>query len=104
MTLPDWVTYPAADWVSLTPEEAGLDPKGLAEFLAGREAPRAASFGGEDHSGGRWGAVLTRGGYLVQSWGDRHYCHHTASVGKALICALVGLAAADGLLDPDEPI
>ena len=41
-----------------------------------------ATFGGEDHSGDKFGAVLTRGGYLVHSWGDRHYAHHTASVGK----------------------
>ena len=37
-----------------------------------------ASFGGEDHSGENYGAVITRGGYLIHTWGDRHYRHqHT---------------------------
>jgi CubicO group peptidase (beta-lactamase class C family) len=48
--------------------------------------------------------VLTRGGCLVQAWGDRQYQHQTASVGKALTWVVLGAAVADGLLDPDEPI
>ena len=48
--------------------------------------------------------MLTRGGYLVHEWGDRSYRFHTASVGKAFSWALIGFAAEDGLLDPDEPI
>ena len=103
MTIPDQITYPAADWLEITPEEAGLDPEGFRAFLAGLDV-RGASFLGEDHSGGRYGAVLTRGGYLVHSWGDRHYRHHTASVGKAFTRALVGYAVQDGLIDPDRPI
>jgi CubicO group peptidase (beta-lactamase class C family) len=103
MSLPEPSAFPGEDWLELTPEQAGLDPDGFAEFLAGRPG-RPASFGGEDPSGGRYGAVLARGGYLVHVWGDRHYRFQTASVGKALVRALVGLAAADGLLDPDEPV
>jgi CubicO group peptidase (beta-lactamase class C family) len=100
---PDWVTFPADDWIAISPEEAGLDPVGFAAFLAGLH-PRGASFGGEDHTGDKWGAVLTRGGYLVQAWGDRNYRFQTASTGKALMWALIGLAVGDGLLDPDAPI
>ena len=65
---------------------------------------RGARVGGEDHSGNQFGAVLTRGGYLVHSWGRRSYVHHTASVGKALTWAVLGFAVMDGLIDPDEPI
>jgi len=101
--LPDWVTYPGKDWVQITPEEAGLDPEQFAAFLS-RHDVRGGSFGGEDHSGNQFGAVLTRGGYLVHAWGDRHYRFQTASTGKAFLWALLSFAVADGLLDPDEPI
>ena len=102
-TVPNWVTYPDEDWESITPEEAGLDPNGLEKWVAGLHV-RGATFGGEDHSGDKYGAVLTRGGYLVHSWGDRLYPHHTASVGKALTWAVLGFAVMDGMIDPDEPI
>jgi CubicO group peptidase (beta-lactamase class C family) len=101
--LPSWVSYPKDDWVQITPEQAGLDPIRFAAFLADLDV-RGASFGGEDHSGGRWGAVLTRGGYLVQAWGDRNYRFQTASTGKAFMWVLIGLAARDGLIDPEAPI
>jgi CubicO group peptidase (beta-lactamase class C family) len=101
--VPDWVTYPDSDWIEITPEEAGLDPEKFAAWVAGLDV-KGASFLGEDHSGNKYGALLTRGGYIVQSWGDRHYQHHTASVGKALTWIALGCAANDGLLDPDEPI
>ena len=101
--IPDWVTYPEDDWTQITPEEAGFDPGKFTNWLATLDV-KGASFLGEDHSGERYGAVLTRGGYIVHSWGDRHYRHHTASVGKALTWIALGCAAEDGLLDPDEPI
>ena len=63
---------------------------GSKQWIAGLDV-RGATFGGEDHSGDKFGAVLTRGGYLVHSWGDRLYAHHTASVGKALTWAVSGI-------------
>ena len=102
-SLPSWITYPAQKWRKITPTQAGLDPAAFQTFLEEREAG-GASFFGEDHSGGRWGAVFTRGGYLVETWGDPTYRFQTASTGKAFMWILVGLAAADGLIDPDEPI
>ncbi|MBM3933138.1 MAG: serine hydrolase [SAR202 cluster bacterium] len=102
-TLPSWVTWPGDDWQQITPEEAGLDPARFKAFLDGLDV-RPGSFGGEDHSGNRYGAVITRGGYLVHSWGDRHYRYQTASVGKALSWPLIGFAVEDGLLDADQPI
>ena len=101
--VPNWVTYPDHDWLTITPEEAGLDPVKYAAWLEGLQVT-GASFGGEDHSRNRYGAVFTRGGYLVQAWGDRQYQHQTASVGKALTWVVLGVAVEDGLLDPDEPI
>ena len=101
--VPDWVAYPDRDWVQIAPAEAGLDARKFAAWLDSLDV-RGASFGGEDHSGNQYGAVLTRGGYLVHAWGDPHYRHQTASVGKALTWVVLGAAVGDGLLDPDEPI
>ena len=55
ITVPDWVTYPDDDWEEITPEEAGLDPDGFRQWIAGLDV-RGASFGGEDHSGSKYGA------------------------------------------------
>ena len=101
--LPGWVSFPEDDWVQISPAEAGIDPERFAAFIDGLEV-REASFGGEDHSDNRYGTVIARGGYLIHAWGDRHYRHHTASVGKAFMRAILGCAVADGLVDPDEPI
>ena len=103
MPLPEWVTFPDDDWVRITAEQAGLDPVKFAAFIAGSDVT-GASFGGEDHSGNQYGAVITRGGYLLHTWGDPNYRHHTASVGKAFMWAILGFAVADGRIDPDEPI
>lgn len=101
--VPDWVVYPGEDWEPISPADAGLDEARFAAFL-GTLDPRGASFGGEDHSEGRWGAMLTLGGYRLQDWGDRRYRFQTASTGKALLWALIGFAVEDGLIDPDEPL
>jgi CubicO group peptidase (beta-lactamase class C family) len=101
--VPDWVTYPEHDWIRISPGEAGIDPGKFGNWLGSHDV-KGANFLGEDHGGDQYGAVLTRGGYLVHSWGDCHYRHHTASVGKALTWIALGYAAAEGLLDPDAPI
>ena len=101
--IPNWVTYPEDDWVTLTPAQAGLDPERFEAFISTVKAS-GASFGGEDHTGNKWGAILTRGGYLVHAWGDRNYKFQTASVGKAFTFALVGFAVEDGLISADDLI
>ena len=103
LEIPDWVTYPEDEWIRIEPEEAGLNAAKFGEFIAGLDV-RGASFGGEEHSRNQHGAVLTRGGYLIQSWGDPDYRFQTASTGKALSWPLIGFAAEEGLLDPDEPV
>jgi len=103
MEVPEWVVYPEDDWDTITPEEVGLYSEEFQAFIQGLDV-RGADFGGEDHTGSRWGAVLTRGGYLVHTWGDRHFRFQTASTGKALVWTILGFAVEDGLIDPDEPI
>ena len=79
--VPDWVTFPEDDWEMITPDQAGLDPGKFSDFIASRDV-KGASFGGEDHTDDKYGAVITRGGYLVHSWGDRSYRFQTARVGR----------------------
>ena len=101
--IPDWVTFPDDEWIGIGPAEAGLDTPAYGDFIGGLDV-RGADFGGEDHTGEKWGTIITRGGYLLQSWGDRHYRFQTASTGKAFLWVLLGFAVADGMVDPDEPV
>ena len=98
--VPDWVTFPQEDWATITPEEAGLDADGFSRWLASLDV-KGAAFGGEDHKDQQFGTVITRGGYLVHTWGDRRYRFQTASTGKALSWVLLAFAIEDGLVDPD---
>jgi putative CocE/NonD family hydrolase len=105
--LPDWVTYPGAQWTRITPEQAGLDAKKLKQLFVANDPsqlPGPGGWGGvkiEDH---QWGAVLTRGGYLVHAWGDPDFRFQSASLGKSLTRVLVGLSAEAGKIKLDEPI
>jgi len=99
--IPEWVTFPEEDWESQNLIEAGIDTNGFNSWISKFDV-KGADFGGEDHSGNKFGTVITRGGYIVHVWGDRHYKYHTASVGKALCWVLLAYAIEDGLVDPDE--
>jgi CubicO group peptidase (beta-lactamase class C family) len=102
--LSPWVSFPDAEWQRISPEDAGLDPEGFARFVDGLDV-HGADFGGEDHTGDQFGVALARGGYLLHTWGNPDYRFQTASVGKALMFALVGLAQDDGLIaSRDAPI
>jgi CubicO group peptidase (beta-lactamase class C family) len=102
--IPPWVTFPNADWVEATPEQAGFRQPELDRLLAQYD-PSPSTFWGERHPPEDFGAVLTRGGYLVQAWGRAHdYRHQTASVGKAFTLALLGLAVEKLGLDPGEAV
>lgn len=99
--IPDWVTFPDEDWETISVMEAGIDPDGFNAWIKKLNV-NGAAFGGEDHSANKFGTVLTRGGYIIHSWGDRHYNFHTASVGKTLCWVLLAFAIQDGMVDPDE--
>ena len=101
--IPDWVTFPEDQWVEITPEEAGLDREKFQRFLSNMDV-RGAAFGGEDHTGEKFGTVITRGGYLVHTWGDGGYKYQTASTGKAFTYALLGLAVQGGMVQADDLI
>ena len=99
--LPAWVTFPEADWETVSPEKAGLDPAKFNRFLANIDAT-GASIGGEFHRGDDWGAVVTRGGYLLHTWGDKDYRFQTASMAKAFSRAVLGLAIYEGMVEADD--
>ena len=101
--IPDWVTFPEEDWEAVNLIEAGIDSHGFNSWISKLHV-KGSDFGGEDHSGNKFGTVITRGGYLVHVWGDRYYKFHTASVGKILCWVLLAYAIEDGLVDPDELI
>ena len=101
--IPRWVTYPEEEWTEITPAQAGFDERRFYELVAEAQI-KGAAWEGEAHGKGEWGAVLTRGGYLVQSWGNPDYRYQTASVGKAFSRALIGLAVRESLIDPDDAI
>jgi CubicO group peptidase (beta-lactamase class C family) len=104
MNIPDWVVYPESDWLTTTPEAAGFWQPEFDDATRSYE-PAPTTFWGERHGLQDFAAVLTRGGYLVKSWGrTKDYKHQTASVGKAFTWALLGLAVEKLRLNADEPV
>jgi CubicO group peptidase (beta-lactamase class C family) len=98
--VPAWVAYPDEEWRTLTPQEAGVrDVEAWNRWVeATKKSSRGASFQGEDHSGVQWGVAITRGGYLIQSFGDPDYKFQTASLGKCFTMACLQLAIDEGLI------
>ncbi len=98
--VPDWVVFPGKEWQVLTPEEAGIrDVAAWNRWVeATKKTAKGASFQGEDHRGDKWGAAITRGGYLIQTFGNPDYKYQTASGAKAFIQACLQLAIDKGLV------
>lgn len=103
MPLPSWFDWPGDEWLPATPAQAGLDPERLAAAVEAVPV-RAAGWGGTSPAPHEYGAVLTRGQYLVHTWGDPSFRTPSASLGKCLTRALLGITAEAGLVDPDAPI
>ena len=104
--VPEWVVYPGGEWQTLTPEEAGItDLAAWSRWLAATtgKAHGGASFG-EDHTGNKWGVAITRGGYLIQTFGDPDYKYQTASVGKTFSIACLQLAVDHGIIESADDL
>ena len=102
-TIPETVIFPGDKWQWLPPADAGLDVAAYEAVL--KKVPMGAKgFGGNAPGADEWGAVLTRGGYLVQTWGNPGYKTPSASLGKCLTRVLVGITAERGLIHLDDPI
>ncbi|NLY00948.1 MAG: CocE/NonD family hydrolase [Rhodopirellula sp.] len=101
--LPSEVVFPQEDWIRITPKQAGLNAEEFGELLR-RSDVHGGGWGGNQPAEGQWGAVLTRGGYLVHTWGNSKARFQSASLGKCVTRVLFGMTVEAGLIDPDEPI
>lgn len=95
-SLPDWLVYPEREWETAAPEEAGLDPKAFNEWVESKSYT-VGGYGGEEP--GTYGAVLTRGGKIVATWGDPDHLWQTASVGKLFTKLALQLTEDHGKID-----
>ena len=86
--LPDWLVYPGEEWETATAQEAGLDPASFNSWVASK---KYTVFGYGDEAPGDYGAVLSRGGKIVASWGNPDHRWQTASVGKLFTKLVVQL-------------
>jgi len=101
--VPDWVVFPGQQWKKISPAQAGLNVEKFNKILAQSDV-HAQGWGGTEPKPNEFGAVLTRGGYLVHAWGDPKYRCQSASLGKCITRVLVGLSVEAGRLKLDEPI
>jgi len=101
--VPDGVVFPGAQWEKISHEQAGLNVEEFNKILESSHV-HAGGWGGTEPKPHQHGAVLTRGGYLIQTWGDPKYRYQSASLGKCITRVLVGLSVEAGLLKLDEPI
>ena len=101
LQIPDWVVYPDKQWVRMKPAEAGLDADRMNQTFA--NVRKQSHFGYVRRpNDDEWGAVVTRGGYLISSFGNPKYRCQSASLGKSFTRAVLGLAVDAGLIEPDD--
>ena len=82
LQIPDWVVYPDKQWVRMKPAEAGLDADRMNQTFA--NVRKQSHFGYVRRpNDDEWGAVVTRGGYLISSFGNPKYRCQSASLGKS---------------------
>ena len=99
--LPPGLVFPEKDWMRISPTEAGFDAARLGRIFADAHLG-PGGYGGTAPGDHEWGAVLTRGGYLVYAFGNPDYRHQSASLGKCFTRALLGLAMDEGRVQPDD--
>jgi CubicO group peptidase (beta-lactamase class C family) len=113
---------PGSAWKTVSPEQAGLDPKRLADAVTFAENaetswPRAldrAEFlpSLTQHEPPPWNEILgpvaprggpaglfLRGGRIAAQWGDPARADMTFSIAKSYLAVLAGLAVGEGLID-----
>ena len=93
---PDY--WPTGGWRTSTPEQQGFDSGRLAKGLQSLREKQAPIDS----------LLIIRNGYLVLDANfatyDGTFPHDLASVTKSITTTLIGIAAAQGRLDPDEPV
>jgi CubicO group peptidase (beta-lactamase class C family) len=94
---PEWVSLPGDQWESITPEEAGLDETKFNAWVASQKPKFGVAYGGQQPE--RGGAVITRGGYILHTWGDPGFKFQSASLGKTFTRIALQLAIDEGLIE-----
>lgn len=99
----DWVVYPNAEWQTITPEKAGLDVAKWNAWVA-RQKPAGNDSWGQNPKR-TFGIVVTRGGYVLKTFGDADFRIQSASVGKAFTSFALQLAVDEGRIkNANDPI
>ena len=91
-------TWPTRGWQTSTPEEQGLDSAGLADALL---AMKEQGINIHDLLIIRNGKILLDAVFYPY---DGKVPHEVASVTKSIMTTLIGIAAGQGKLDPDQPM
>jgi CubicO group peptidase (beta-lactamase class C family) len=101
--VPEWVVYPDKEWKTITPREAGLDSPKWNAWVA-RQKPAGNDSWGQNPQRD-FGVVVTRGGYLLKTFGNVDCKVQSASVGKAFTSFALQLAIDEGLIKyANDPI
>lgn len=101
--VPDWVDFPNESWERITPEETGLDQGKFISWVESQDPTFGVGFGGQEPAAG--GAVITRGGYILHTWGDPNFRYQNKSTGKVFTRLALQLALDRGLIDSlDDPV
>ena len=101
--VPSWVVYPGKQWQTIEPKQAGLNMKRWTAWLARQKVSGNDSYG--QNPSRKFGVVVTRGGYLLKTFGNPNFKINSASVGKAFTSFALQLAIDNGLIkNSNEPI
>ena len=101
--VPSSVVYPDEEWQTITPAEAGLDVGKWNTWLDAQKPSGHDSWGQNPQR--KYGVVVTRGGYVLKTFGDPDFKINSASVGKAFTSFALQLAIDEGLIkDANDPI
>ena len=95
-TPPAWVNFPDRQWQTITPKAAGLDPEKFEQWLKSQKSEFRTAYGGQKPQAG--GVVITRGGYIIHTWGDPDFKYQSASLGKTFTRMALQLAVDKGLI------
>ncbi|GEM_PF-1459589 len=96
--VPDWVAFPGPTWETIPPAQAGLDPDRWQAYVADLKRVSTGFSAAGQNPQGRYGAVITRGGYLLAEIGDGDLMLNSASVGKAFNKIALQLAVDKGYI------
>ena len=94
--IPNWINYPDKSWKKISILEAGIDVEKFNYWLENQNPVFGVGYGGQNPTNG--GVVLTRGGFVIKTWGDPNFKFQSASLGKTFTRMALQLAIDNGLI------